>query len=93
MPATNYLQVHTLLTFDQTNEVARDDPPLMDQLIERVLSVGTWLTEIDLASFEWQFLAVNRHSLSIAFHRHLPHSAGRARIQQAEHVLYCKTLL
>lgn len=53
------LEVDALLTLDEADEVTGDDTALMDELIERVLPVGAWLAEIDLASLERQLLAID----------------------------------
>jgi len=44
-----------VLTLHKTNEFRRDDPPLMNKLIETMLSIGAGLTKVDLAGFKWKF--------------------------------------
>jgi len=40
----------------------------MEELIEGVLSIGTWFTEVDDTSFVRKFLSFNIDSLTVAFH-------------------------
>ena len=47
-------EVHGLLAARDADEVAGDDPPLVDQLVERVLAVGARLAEVDLAGLSWR---------------------------------------
>src|SRR5271166_1479978 len=59
------------------DKVARDQTrPLVDQLIERVLAVGTRLTPINRAGVAADGIAVERHVLAVALHRQLLEIGG-----------------
>ena len=66
-----HLEVYRLLAFDHSNEVTWDDASLMDELIERVLSICTWLSKINLTSFKRQPLSIHTYALAIALHGYL----------------------
>lgn len=44
---------------------------LMDELVEAVLPICAWLTEIDLASVVVQRCSIHGHTFSIALHAQL----------------------
>ena len=66
-----YLEVDRLLALDEADEVDRHNAPLVDELVEGVLPVGSRLAKVDLSGLEGQLLAVHAHALAVALHRHL----------------------
>ena len=66
----NRLTVHIdrSLTLTETNEIGRYDPPLMHELVERMLPVGAGLAKVDLTGLEGQGRTINRHALAVGFH-------------------------
>ena len=74
------LEVHALLGLDSSDELAWDDAALMDELVEGVLSIGAWLSKVNLARLKGQPPAGEVHALAIALHGHLqPHVPIRDR--------------
>ena len=61
---------YRILRFSEADELCGDDPSLMHQLVETVLSVRSWLTKDDWACFDsWsKAYSLTSHSFSIAFH-------------------------
>src|SRR5262245_46680274 len=56
----------------ECDEVARDQPrALMDQLVERVLSIGSRFSPIDGAGVGLDLGAIQRNVLAVALHRQL----------------------
>lgn len=53
MPCS-YLEVHTLLTLQDPNELTGDDTALVDELVEGVLAVGARLPEVHLTRLKGQ---------------------------------------
>ena len=65
----------------ERDEVARDEPrSLMNQLIERVLAVGSRLAPIDRAGIVVDLVAIERDVLAVALHRQLL-QIGRKSLQ------------
>mmetsp|Transcript_9677 Transcript_9677/g.19002 ORF Transcript_9677/g.19002 Transcript_9677/m.19002 type:complete len:388 (-) Transcript_9677:686-1849(-) len=71
---------------DETDEVHRHNTALMEELVEAVLPVGSWLSEVDFSSLERKLCAVNGNTLAVALHVHLldvwgelEHALGIAR--------------
>ena len=62
----------------ETDEVAGNHASLVNQLVEAVLAVGSWLAEIHLADVERHRRSVHRHSLAVRFHVHLLDVGGEA---------------
>src|ERR1700752_2713035 len=63
----------------KSNEVARDQPrSLGDELIKRVLSVGTRLAPVDRPRVIFHGLALARDGLAVAFHHELLQIGGKA---------------
>src|SRR5271157_368822 len=59
-------------SLSKRDEVARDEPgSLVNELIERVLAVGSRLAPIDWTGLMGDFLPVNHDVLAIAFHGQL----------------------
>lgn len=69
-----YPEVDRLLTLDDSNEITGDDSALMDELIERMLPVCSWLSKIYFPCLKRKPLSIHTHTLAITFHRHLPMS-------------------
>ena len=44
-----HLEVHTLLTLQDADELTRDDTALVDELVEGVLPIGAGLPKVHLA--------------------------------------------
>ena len=65
------LEVDTLLALEDADELAGDDPPLVDELVEAVLPIGAGLTKIHFTRLKGQAAAIDGHALAIALHRHL----------------------
>src|ERR1700733_3643775 len=64
---------------DETDEIARDEfRPLVDQLIERVLAIGTGLAPVDWPGLIVNLLPLERHVLAIALHGQLLEIGGEA---------------
>src|SRR5262249_16402206 len=56
----------------ERDEVAGyESGPLMDQLVERVLPVGSWLTPVDGAGIVRHFGPIERDVFAVALHRQL----------------------
>ena len=65
------LEVDTLLTLEDANELTGDDAALVNKLVEGVLPIGTRLSKVYLTRLERQPRPVNGNSFAIALHRHL----------------------
>src|SRR5262245_18797195 len=60
-------------------KIARNVPgSLMDQLIERVLSIGPWLAPVDRTRIKGYFLPIETHVLAVALHGQLLEICGEA---------------
>lgn len=66
-----HLEVYGLLALDDSNEVAGNDPSLMDELIEGMLAIGSWLSKVNLSGLKRKSLSSDRHTFAIALHRNL----------------------
>lgn len=68
------------LRFGESNELSRDHPSLVHQLIEAVLTVGAWFSEDDRASINTFGIPgpINSNSLAIAFHVNLLDVGGKS---------------
>ena len=66
-----HLQIHTLLGLDNADELCWHHTALVDQLVEGVLAIGTWLTKVNLTSFKWHAGAIQANPLAVALHGHL----------------------
>ena len=60
--------VDWLLRFDESNELSRDGPALMQQLVEAMLSVSSRLPEINYCCLIREFLTCEVDSFTVAFH-------------------------
>ncbi len=64
---------------DERDEVTRDKPgPLMDQLIKRVLSVGSRLAPVDGPGRVVNLGPLKRHVFAVALHRQLLQVSGES---------------
>lgn len=50
---------------------AQPPPHLVNELVERVLSVGSWLSEVNLSTVKGQTASLSVHALAVALHGHL----------------------
>jgi hypothetical protein len=64
-------EIDRLLGADDANELTWHHPALMDELVERVLAICSWLSKINLSGFESKPLPMNVHTLAIALHGYL----------------------
>src|SRR5215470_12931057 len=76
----------------KSDEITRDEPSaLMNELVERVLPIGSWLTPVNRTGIASDLLSVQRNVLSIALHRQLLEIGGKALqillIRQHSHCL------
>ena len=62
------LEEDTLLAAHDADEVAGDDAPLMDELVERVLAVGAGLAKVNLTGLKGQHIALHVDALAVALH-------------------------
>ena len=84
-------QVYGLLALHDAYEVAGDDSPLVDELVEGVLPVGARLTKVNFSGLKWQPLSSNRDSLAIALHRHLDTIASARLFSPQSNGIYIPT--
>ena len=68
-----------LLTLAKSHEITRHDRALMNELIETVLSVGSWFTKIDLTSIERKFLTTQGNLLTVTLHIDLLNMCGKSK--------------
>lgn len=67
------LKVNMALRLNESNELSRNNPSLMHELIEAVLAIGAWFTEDDGAAFYARTISDSLlgYTLAIAFHVYL----------------------
>lgn len=66
-----HLEVHALLALQDADEFTRDDTPLVNELVEGMLTIGSRLPKVYLTRLKGQPGPINCYSLAIALHRHL----------------------
>src|SRR5258707_7363967 len=65
--------------FGKRNKVARNDPgTLMNQLVERMLPIGSWFSPVDRAGWPGHLSAFDGDVLSVAFHGQLLKISGKS---------------
>ena len=78
MDGTPHLEVHTLLALEDADELTGDDTPLVNELVEGVLSVSTRLAKVYLTRLKRQPRPINGNSFAVTLHRHLQQYRGVA---------------
>src|SRR5262252_1675093 len=72
------MTTNRIQSFNKRDEVTGNDPgALMDQLVERVLTIGPRLTPVDGTSVSRDRFPIEHNVLAIAFHRQLLQICGK----------------
>src|SRR5215470_7105084 len=71
------MAAHSVERFGKRDEVARNEPrALMNQLIERMLSVGSWFAPVNRTGVVFYFFPLQRDMLAVALHSQLLQVCG-----------------